>query len=206
MVRGVEDLRTPLSEIKALDIHLRGTLSGFMMPSFVIDLPGGGGKRLVSTHETYDPKTGVAEYRAPGLTGEKGTRTYTYYDPKPLTETELLDLRNEREKAWEMRKLLDKAEAQVVEISEAKDPVVGTPLIVEPILETPAVKEPVFKVPAAGMPARHEEYEQVPMPAHAGRGHREVTPLPWTPVIEQQHSPGAQAVHFSMGSRQEPRD
>jgi len=58
MVKGVEDLRTPLSEIINLDKQLRGTLSGFMMPSFVVDLPGGGGKRLVSTFEEHDAEAG----------------------------------------------------------------------------------------------------------------------------------------------------
>ena len=52
-----------------------------MMPAFVIDLPGGGGKRLVNTYEKYDPKTGVATYKAPGLPGIKGQIEYTYYDP-----------------------------------------------------------------------------------------------------------------------------
>ncbi len=83
MVRGIEDLRTPLRTILDLDKKLRGTLSGFMMPAFVIDLPGGGGKRLVSTVEDYNEKTGVAIYTAPGLPGQKGKIQYTYYDPKP---------------------------------------------------------------------------------------------------------------------------
>lgn len=81
LVRGVEDLRTPLSTIIDLDKHIRGTFSGFMMPSFVIDLPGGGGKRLVSTVENYC--NGVSTWQAPGLPGEKGKRTYTYFDPQP---------------------------------------------------------------------------------------------------------------------------
>jgi lysine 2,3-aminomutase len=80
MVKGVEDLRTPLSTILSLDKALRGRISGFMMPSFVVDLPGGGGKRLVSTYETY--QDGVATYRAPGLPGAKGMATYTYHDPQ----------------------------------------------------------------------------------------------------------------------------
>ncbi|KAI8930503.1 hypothetical protein NX059_012452 [Plenodomus lindquistii] len=83
MVQGVEDLRTPLSKILRLDKELRGTFSGFMMPSFVVDLPGGGGKRLVSTYESYDESVGVATYTAPGLPGLKGLKTYTYYDPQP---------------------------------------------------------------------------------------------------------------------------
>ncbi|KAF3008710.1 hypothetical protein E8E13_009610 [Curvularia kusanoi] len=99
MVRGVEDLRTPLSTILDLDQKLRGTLSGFMMPAFVIDLPGGGGKRLVSTKESY--KDGVAEYTAPGLPGNKGKRTYKYYDPKPVDDAAIQELREEQEQALE---------------------------------------------------------------------------------------------------------
>jgi hypothetical protein len=69
-----------------LEQRLRGTIAGFMMPSFVVDLPGGGGKRLAAAHEKYDSKTGVSTFRAPGLSGEKGQRIYEYYDPKPIGE------------------------------------------------------------------------------------------------------------------------
>lgn len=99
MVSGIEDLRTPLHEIIKLDKELRGTLSGFMMPNFVVDLPGGGGKRLVSTHDTYDEKTGVATYRAPGLPGVKGNMTYTYHDPKPVQAAELAEFRQHQHQA-----------------------------------------------------------------------------------------------------------
>ncbi|XPS94804.1 Lysine 2,3-aminomutase [Ascochyta lentis] len=101
MVRGIEDLRTPLSKIIELDKELRGTLSGFMMPAFVVDLPGGGGKRLVSTYDSYDAETGVAKYRAPGLPGNKGTLVYEYHDPKEVTETAVEELRQEQEQALE---------------------------------------------------------------------------------------------------------
>ena len=99
MVSGIEDLRTPLSTIIRLDKELRGTLSGFMMPAFVIDLPGGGGKRLVSTMESYCEDTGVATYTAPGLPNEKGKITYTYYDPKKADAVAIEELRHEQEQA-----------------------------------------------------------------------------------------------------------
>ncbi|KAF2689756.1 kama family protein [Lentithecium fluviatile CBS 122367] len=83
LVRGTEDLRTPLRKMLEMDKYLRGTISGFMMPSFVVDLPGGGGKRLASTYEHYDEVNGVSYWRAPGLPGEKGKQVYTYYDPYP---------------------------------------------------------------------------------------------------------------------------
>jgi hypothetical protein len=56
-----------------------------MTPAFVVDLPGGGGKRLASTYEEYDKETGVSYWRAPGLTGEKGKQIYTYFDPYPVS-------------------------------------------------------------------------------------------------------------------------
>ncbi|KAF2446738.1 kama family protein [Karstenula rhodostoma CBS 690.94] len=95
LTRSVEDLRTPLQDILMLDKHLRGTLSGFMMPAFVVDLPGGGGKRLASTYNHYDPATGESTWSAPGLPGAKGIRKYTYWDPRPLPATveELQQLR-----------------------------------------------------------------------------------------------------------------
>ena len=78
MVAGVEDLRTPLSTIIGLEKNIRGTIAGFMTPSFVVDLPGGGGKRLANSYETYDRSTGVSTWKAPGVTGDK---VFQYYDP-----------------------------------------------------------------------------------------------------------------------------
>ncbi|ORY18839.1 hypothetical protein BCR34DRAFT_596054 [Clohesyomyces aquaticus] len=87
LVHGIEDLRTPLSTILELEHRLRGTIAGFMMPSFVVDLPGGGGKRLASTYETYDRSSGISTFRAPGLSGEKGSRVYRYFDPAQDMDT-----------------------------------------------------------------------------------------------------------------------
>lgn len=44
LVRGVEHFRTPLSRGLQLMEYLRGRVSGFAIPTFVVDLPGGGGK------------------------------------------------------------------------------------------------------------------------------------------------------------------
>lgn len=78
MVAGVEDLRTPLSAILSLEANIRGTIAGFMMPSFIVDLPGGGGKRLAHSYESYDQQTGVSTWTAPGVTG---AQVFTYHDP-----------------------------------------------------------------------------------------------------------------------------
>lgn len=109
LVKGIEDLRTPLDAAIKLEKHVRGTLSGFNMPHFVVDLPGGGGKRHVATYESHDKKAGVYMYKAPGLADsnlEKGTRKYFYHDPKPMTEQELIALREEkrRQRALEWSK------------------------------------------------------------------------------------------------------
>ncbi|AEO54346.1 hypothetical protein MYCTH_40990 [Thermothelomyces thermophilus ATCC 42464] len=82
MVKSVEHLRTPLQTILDLEAKLRGSIAGFMMPSFVVDLPGGGGKRLACSFESYDRATGVSRYKAPAITGrDKKNKVYEYYDP-----------------------------------------------------------------------------------------------------------------------------
>ena len=65
------------------------------MPDFVVDLPGGGGKRLAHTFESYDETTGISKWRAPGLPGDKGQREYIYYDPFPWkgTKENVLNMR-----------------------------------------------------------------------------------------------------------------
>ncbi|KAF3218436.1 hypothetical protein TWF679_000962 [Orbilia oligospora] len=78
MVRGVEDLRTPLYKSLELERNIRGTIAGFMMPQFVVDLPAGGGKRLVSSYDSYDRETGVSRFTAPGV---KGINIFEYHDP-----------------------------------------------------------------------------------------------------------------------------
>jgi lysine 2,3-aminomutase len=85
MVKSVEHLRTPLQTILDLEAKIRGSIAGFMMPSFVVDLPGGGGKRLACSFESYDRATGVSKYTAPAVTGrDKENKVYEYYDPVDL--------------------------------------------------------------------------------------------------------------------------
>ena len=82
MVRGVEDMRTPLSTILNLEKNIRGTIAGFMTPTFVVDLPGGGGKRLANSFETYDEGSGISTWKAPGVTGDA---VFEYYDPETVS-------------------------------------------------------------------------------------------------------------------------
>ncbi|CAK7206762.1 hypothetical protein SEUCBS139899_009568 [Sporothrix eucalyptigena] len=82
MVEKVEHLRTPLQTILDLEAQIRGSIAGFMMPQFVVDLPGGGGKRLACSHMSYDRTTGVSKFVAPAVTGrDKANKVYEYYDP-----------------------------------------------------------------------------------------------------------------------------
>jgi lysine 2,3-aminomutase len=78
MVKGAESYRTPLQTALDLEKLIRGQTAGFNMPTFVIDLPGGGGKRGVHSFESYDREMGVSVYRSPVISN---TRLYRYYDP-----------------------------------------------------------------------------------------------------------------------------
>lgn len=66
-VPGSEDQRTTLAEAIALEKALRGSTAGYNTPTFVVDLPGGGGKRDLHSYERYDRTTGIAVYRAPAV-------------------------------------------------------------------------------------------------------------------------------------------
>ena len=83
-MQGVEDLRTSLQTILDLECQIRGSIGGFVIPQFVVDLPGGGGKRLAASYESYDRKTGVSKFVAPAVKGRgKENKIYEYYDPLP---------------------------------------------------------------------------------------------------------------------------
>lgn len=80
MVEGVEDLRTPLQTILDLECQIRGSIAGFLIPNFVVDLPGGGGKRLAASKISYDRSTGISKFVAPAVTkGEQ--KVFEYHDP-----------------------------------------------------------------------------------------------------------------------------
>jgi len=64
-VPGVEDLRTPLHTTVRLEKLVRGATAGYNMPTFVVDLLGGGGKRDAHSFEYYDRTTGISVYVSP---------------------------------------------------------------------------------------------------------------------------------------------
>lgn len=49
-----------------------------MTPQFVVDLPGGGGKRLAASFQSYDGETGVSMFVAPGVKGSE--QVFEYHD------------------------------------------------------------------------------------------------------------------------------
>lgn len=81
MVKGVEELRTTVHTAEVLEKHVRGSTAGFNTPTFVVDAPGGGGKRGVHSYEHYDRTTGISVYSAPSV---KKDRLFFYFDPIDL--------------------------------------------------------------------------------------------------------------------------
>jgi lysine 2,3-aminomutase len=78
LVRGVEELRTTVQTAIDIEKHVRGATSGYNMPAFITDAPGGGGKRDVHSYEHYDRENGISVYTAPSV---KPGRHFLYYDP-----------------------------------------------------------------------------------------------------------------------------
>ncbi|MFN3199185.1 MAG: KamA family radical SAM protein [Bradymonadia bacterium] len=85
LVKGVEDLRTTVRTAVDIEKHVRGTTAGFNTPTFVVDAPGGGGKRGVHSFEYYDETTGVSVYTAPSV---KTDQAFFYFDPVALLPEE----------------------------------------------------------------------------------------------------------------------
>ncbi len=52
--------------------------AGFNTPTFVVDAPGGGGKRDAHSYEYYDRDTGISVYAAPSV---KPGQLFMYFDP-----------------------------------------------------------------------------------------------------------------------------
>jgi lysine 2,3-aminomutase len=78
LVKGVEDLRTSVATAEELEKEMRGSTAGFNTPTFVVDAPGGGGKRDVHSFEYYNQTTGVSVYRSPNIDSRA---RYLYFDP-----------------------------------------------------------------------------------------------------------------------------
>ncbi|MCB9625031.1 MAG: KamA family radical SAM protein [Sandaracinus sp.] len=85
MVKGTEELRTTVATAERLEKWVRGSTAGFNTPTFVVDAPGGGGKRTVHSYEYYDQLTGISVYTAPSV---KPGQVFLYFDPIDLLPEE----------------------------------------------------------------------------------------------------------------------
>jgi lysine 2,3-aminomutase len=85
LVKGVEDLRTTLQTGIDLEKQVRGATAGYNTPVFVVDTPGGGGKRDVHSFEHYDRTTGISIFSSPAV--HAGAHYY-YFDPIHLLPAE----------------------------------------------------------------------------------------------------------------------
>lgn len=85
LVHGTEELRTTVQTAMELEKHVRGTTAGYNTPTFVVDAPGGGGKRDVHSTEYYDRVTGISVFEAPSV---KPGETFFYFDPIDLLPEE----------------------------------------------------------------------------------------------------------------------
>src|SRR5690349_12336288 len=77
LVKGVEDLRTTLQTALDIEKAVRGITAGFQTPTFVVDAPGGGGKRVAHSFEHYDRDSGISVFCAPSV--KPGY--FLYFDP-----------------------------------------------------------------------------------------------------------------------------
>src|SRR6478736_3151517 len=85
LVKGVEDLRTTLQTALDIERNVRGVTAGFHTPTFVVDAPAGGGKRVAHSFEHYDRETGISVFAAPSV--KPGF--FLYFDPVDTLSPEI---------------------------------------------------------------------------------------------------------------------
>ena len=92
-------MRTSVQTAIDVEKSLRGVTAGFNTPMFVVDAPGGGGKRDAHSFEYYNRETGISVYPAPSV---KPGQKFLYFDP-------LHSLSLKAQRAWsqeDMRKYM----------------------------------------------------------------------------------------------------
>jgi len=75
---GTEDMRTSVQTAIKVEKSVRGVTAGFNTPLFVVDAPGGGGKRDAHSYEWYDKYSGISVWEAPMV---KPDQKFLYFDP-----------------------------------------------------------------------------------------------------------------------------
>lgn len=104
LVKGVEDLRTTLQTALDIEKAVRGTTAGFHTPTFVVDAPGGGGKRVAHSFEHYNRDTGISVFAAPSV--KPGF--FLYFDP---VDTLAPEIQTRWQDKVEQQKMIDDAVA-----------------------------------------------------------------------------------------------
>ncbi|WP_414587538.1 KamA family radical SAM protein [Scytonema sp. PCC 10023] len=99
MVKGVEDLRTCVKTAIEIEKNVRGVTAGFNTPTFVLDAPGGGGKRCIHSYEYYNRETGVSVYTAPSV---KPGKYFMYFDPFHSLSEEIRQAWRDQKKRQQM--------------------------------------------------------------------------------------------------------
>ncbi len=86
LINGSAHLRTPVAEGVAIIEGLRGHTTGYAIPQFVIDGPGGGGKIPINPNYVVDSSAGHLTLR--NFEGE----IFDYPDPTPVPDGAIEDL------------------------------------------------------------------------------------------------------------------
>ena len=89
LINGSSHLRTPVAEGVAIIEGLRGHTTGYAIPQFVIDGPGGGGKIPINPNYVVDTASGKITLR--NFEGE----IFEYPDPTPIPPPDLEKLHQE---------------------------------------------------------------------------------------------------------------
>ena len=79
LITGSSHLRTPVAEGVNIIEQLRGHTTGYAIPQFVIDGPGGGGKIPINPNYVVDSSSGKVTLR--NFEGE----IFDYPDPTPIS-------------------------------------------------------------------------------------------------------------------------
>ena len=88
LTAGTEDMRTSLQTAIDVEKSVRGVTAGFNTPTFVVDAPGGGGKRCAHSYEEYNRTTGISVWTAPSV---KPEQKFLYFDPLHSLTTDMQD-------------------------------------------------------------------------------------------------------------------
>ncbi len=116
LVKGVEDLRTTLQTACDLEKAVRGITAGFHTPTFVVDAPGGGGKRVAHSFEHYNRDTGISVFTAPSV--KPGF--FLYFDPVDMLAPEIQERwKNPVEQQKMVDDALEKARAKQADTAHA---------------------------------------------------------------------------------------